>query len=501
LFLLPVPVCITSLRTQNKIFKAFLVCCLLFSASLTYASPWIDVGDDRLRNNLHMLNDSGVMPMSLTTWPIMWADVKEALKQVKHKGLNLSQKNAIRELEFELRHEARQGVKRSIELSAASSRAMFRGFSSNYREQGEIHKTFDWDGKDLAVKLQSNITTDPGEDDIELQLDGSYIAGTLGQWVLGVGAIDRWWGPGTQSNLILTNNARPVPALIFQTKRAQHFDTAWLSWLGDWHFVSFLGQMESNRVVPEAKLTGMRLTLKPFSNLEIGLSRTMQWGGEGREENLNAFWKSLTSQGENTSEQSGNQIAGFDARLNFNLTESLPSAIYAQYIGEDEAGYLPAKFVIQVGGESTYALASGDSLKGFAEYTNTTSDALGAEIPNVAYEHSVFQTGYRYRGRVLAATFDNDATVFTLGGAYQQSEGQLSKLSLSYMELNDDGVQAGNTVSSGAQALYYIEAHHQRFFLGGRLKLGVSYQSEELNTAQEDIDQTSVFTSWEYRFE
>jgi hypothetical protein len=68
------------------------------------------------------------------------------------------------------------------------------------------------------------------------------------------------------------------------------------------------------------------------------------------------------------------------------------------------------------------------------------------------------------------------------------------------MELNEDGSPRGNTVSIGAQALYYIEAHHQRIFLGGKLKLGVSYQSEELNTPQEDIDQTSVFTSWEYRF-
>jgi len=496
-----VPVFIISLRAQTKAFKLLLACCLLLSASLSYASPWIDVGDDRLRNNLHMLNDSGVMPISLTTWPIMWADVKTALKQVDHKTLNLSQKNAVRELEFELRHQTHQGMKRSIEFSAASSRAMFRDFSSDHREKGEIHKTFDWDGEDLAIKLQSNVTTDPGDDDIEAQLDGSYIAGTLGQFVLGVGAIDRWWGPGTQSNLMLTNNARPVPALIFQTKQAQHFDNVWLSWLGNWHFVSFLGQMESNREIPEAKLTGMRFTFKPFSNLEVGMSRAMQWGGEGREENLNAFWDSLSSQGENDGDGAGNQIAGFDARFNFNLTESLPSAVYAQYIGEDEAGYLPAKFVIQVGGESTYALASGDSLKGFAEYTNTTSDALGTEIPNVAYEHSVFKTGYRYRGRVLAATFDNDATVFTLGGAYQQSEGQLSKLSLSYMELNDDGLPGGNTVSSGSQALYYIEAHHQRVLLGGKLKLGVSYQSEELNTQQEDIDQTSVFTSWEYRFE
>ena len=468
---------------------------------MSHASPWIGVRDERLRNNLHMLNDAGVMPISLTTWPIMWSDVKTALKKVDYSALNVSQKNAIRELEFELRYQTKQGLKRSIEFGAASSRTLFRNFSSNHREKGEIHKTFDWDGEALAIKLQSNITTDPGDDDVEAQFDGSYIAGTLGQWVVGVGAIDRWWGPGTQSNLMLTNNARPVPALIFQTKGVQYFDTAWLSWLGGWHFVSFLGQMESSRFVPEAKLTGMRFTFKPFSNLEIGMSRAMQWGGEGRDESFSAFWKSVTSQGENTSEQSGNQIAGFDARLNFNLTESLPSAIYAQYIGEDEAGYMPAKFIVQVGGESFYSLSNGHAIRGFAEYTNTTSDALGDEIPNVAYEHSVFKTGYRYRGRVLAATFDNDATVFTLGGAYQQYEGQLSKLSLSYMKLNDDGVARGNTVSSTAQALYYVEAQHQRIFLGGKLKLGVSYQSAELNTAQADIEQTSIFTSWEYRFE
>jgi len=430
----------------------------------------------------------------------MLADVKAALKKVKRNELNLSQKTAIRELEFELRYQTRKGLKRSIEFNAASSRALFRDFSSNYREKGEIHKTFDWDGEDLAIKLQSNLTTDPGKDNVETQLNGSYIAGVLGEWVIGVGAIDRWWGPGTQSNLILTNNARPVPALILRTKSTQHFDTAWLSWLGEWQFVSFLGQMESNRFVSEAKLTGMRFTFKPISNLEFGLSRAMQWGGEGREENLSSFWKSLTSQGENTSEQSGNQIAGFDVRFNFNLLSTLPSAIYSQLIGEDEASYMPTKYTFQLGGESNYALSSGNNLKGYAEYTNTTAGALGAEHPSVAYEHSVFKTGYRYRGRVIGATFDNDAEVITLGGAYQQMEGQLSKLSFSYMKLNEDGVPRGNTVSSNAEKLFYIEASHQLFLADGKVKIGASYQSKELNTFQEDVDQTTIFTSWEYRF-
>ena len=226
----------------------------------------------------------------------------------------------------------------------------------------------------------------------------------------------------------------------------------------------------------------------------------MQWGGEGREENLSSFWKSLTSQGENTSEQSGNQIAGFDARFNFNLLSTLPSAIYSQLIGEDEASYMPTKYTFQLGGESNFALSSGNNLKGYAEYTNTTAGALGAEHPSVAYEHSVYKTGYRYRGRVLGATFDNDAEVITLGGAYQQMEGQLSKLSFSYMKLNEDGVPRGNTVSSNAEKLFYIEASHQLFLADGKFKIGASYQSKELNTFQEDVDQTTIFTSWEYRF-
>ena len=488
-----------SFSIKQKIITFF--CILIFCISpICQASPWIDVGDERLRNNLHFLNDSGVMPISLTTWPIMWADVKIALKRVRRSELNLSQKTAIRELEFELRYQTGQGFKRSIEFSVASSRALFRNFSSNYREKGEIHKSFNWDGEDVALKLQSNLVTDSGGNDVDANLDGSYIAGVMGEWVFGVGAIDRWWGPGTQSSLILSNNARPVPALIFQTKGAQRFDTFWLSWLGDWHFVSFLGQMESSRAVPEGKLTGMRFTFKPTDFLEFGLSRAMQWGGEGRDESLSAFWKSLTSQGENTSEQSGNQIAGFDVRYNFNFLNTLPSAIYSQAIGEDEAGFMPTKYTFQLGGESYYALSSGNSLKGFAEYANTTAGALGAEHPNVAYEHSVFQSGYRYRGRVLGATYDNDAEIVTLGGAYQQAEGQLTKLALSYMKLNEDGEARGNTVSSDTQTLMYVEANHQRFFSGGRLKLGLSYQTKELSTIQEGIDQVSAFASWEYRF-
>jgi len=468
------------------------------------ASPWIEVGDERLRNNLQLLNDSGVMPISLTTWPVMWADVKKSLDKIDRAHLNAAQASAVRELEFELRYQTRQSLKRSIEVVAGSSRVMFRDFGAYQREKAELHKSIEWDGDNVAIKVQANVVTDPGEDALQTYFDGSYVAGVLGgnsgEWVLGVGAIDRWWGGGSQSSLILSNNARPVPSVMLRTKQSQSFETPLLSWLGEWQFVSFLGQMESNRAIPEAKLTGMRFTFKPFDNLEFGLSRAMQWGGEGRSEGFKTFFKSLTSQGENESGDTGNQLAGFDARFNYVLTENLNGAFYAQTIGEDEAGYMPSRRTHQLGFDFSQALGEGDFLKFNLEYTNTTADAFKDVIPNITYEHGVYANGYRYRGRTLGASFDSDSEVAAVGAAYQQSGGQLSELSLSYMRLNEDGVASGNTVSASAQSLYVIQANHQRFFCKGQLKVGVSYQSEVLDALNDDLDQASVFASWEYRF-
>jgi hypothetical protein len=157
----------------------------------------------------------------------------------------------------------------------------------------------------------------------------------------------------------------------------------------------------------------MRFTFQPFDRLEIGLSRGMQWGGEGRSESMSTFFKSLTSQGENTSEQSGNQLAGYDLRFNFLQGLNYGASFYAQLIGEDEAGYLPSKFLSQAGFEYSAALSSGHSINTFIEHTNTVAGSIGGKQFNTAYDHSVYKTGYRHRGRSMGATYDNDAKVIS----------------------------------------------------------------------------------------
>lgn len=482
-------------------FRFILSVLIIGFVNIAFASPWIAVGDVRLKQHLHLLHDTGAINMSLSTWPIMWADVHQALEGVDYDSLDLAQKNALRELHFEERFHTKKAMKRSLELAVSSSRGLFRDFSAQEYEQGRISHVFDWDGESMSFKLQVNLTTDPGDDAVESQFYGSYLAGVLGEWLVGVGAIDRWWGAGHQASLILSNNAQPLPGVFLRTKQRQHFETPFLSWLGSWQFVSFLGQMEGNRLIPEAKLTGMRFIFQPYDRLEVGLSRAMQWGGDRRSESLSTFFKSVTSQGENTPDQAGNQLAGYDLRYNFLRKSTYGMGFYAQYIGEDEAGYLPARFLAQFGSEVNYAFSSGSALHAFLEYTNTTAGALQTDMPNVAYEHSLYETGYRYRGRTLGASYDNDAKVLAMGLNYYRLEGAQSMgMVLSKMNLNQDASQRGNTVSAGAVDLYQLKVFYQGFALGGQLKVSASYLSELPDLVKNDIDKFTVSLGLTYRF-
>ena len=60
--------------------------------------------------------------------------------------------------------------------------------------------------------------------------------------------------------------------------RQTHYapSSPWLNWIGPWDFQAFVGQLEQDRAVPDAKLVGGRLTFRPASFLQIGLTRLFQ---------------------------------------------------------------------------------------------------------------------------------------------------------------------------------------------------------------------------------
>ncbi len=231
------------------------------------------------------------------------------------------------------------------------------------------------------------MVADP-DDDQQFRADGSYLGVNVGNFMISAGFMERWWGPGWDGSLILSTNARPIPSLTLERNYTDPFKSKWLSWIGPWRASIALGEMEGSDVaVPNVKFLAARVNFKPRPWLEFGLTRTAQFCGGDRPCDWDTFTDMLfgrdnNDEGGDPSEEPGNQLAGYDMRLR-SPWKALPVAFYTQWIGEDEAGGLPSKFIGQFGLE----FWGGSPLGGYrlrAEYSDTacvfTSASSGIQL-------------------------------------------------------------------------------------------------------------------------
>jgi hypothetical protein len=255
-------------------------------------------------------------------------------------------------------------------------------------------------------------------DQYHYNFGGSELSLRLGNGRIYLSDQRRHWGPSWAGSLILDNGAAPIPALGWRKTDASAFSHPWLSWLGPWNLDVFVGALAGHTQPANPKFWGARFQFMPLDGLEIGLSRTLEWGGRGRSESLGTFWRSMVGQdnvdGGNTHDP-GNQLAGFDARYTFAIDRSAAISLYGQAIGEDEAGLLPTKYLGSFGADVAFGV-SGRSMRVFLEYANTMAGGIvGRDEPGVAYQHSVYLQGYTNRHMPLGFPAGGDVSLNTLG--------------------------------------------------------------------------------------
>lgn len=452
------------------------------------AALWAPAGDSRLRHDLQLLADHGLLHAPLTTWPVSFADIAGNLRMpAQEQQLSPAVHRALDRVQGRIRREAQLGFS-STEISTALAHkpTRLRSFADTPRAEGELGISQGWMNERFAWQLQSTIAINP-DDDKTFRLDGSYAAATLGNWMFSANAVPRWWGPGWDGSLILGTAARPVPALAVERKQSMAFDLPVLRWLGPWHVVAFLGELESDRYIPNAQLLGMRLTFKPSSKLEIGLSRTAQWAGDGRPADFDTFVKLLfgdDNRGERLAvdKEPGNQLGGIDFRWQSPLVGQLPYAVYAQFIGEDEAGGLPSRYMGLAGLEHWGSLAE-SSYRMHLEWANTTCNFYDTPTGyNCAYEHSIYHSGYRYRNKPLGHALDGDSRMLSLGFLLVDKEGRDWGLLLQNARVNMDGRDTGrpgggHSFSRGtATDIQRLYLSHGRTLSVGRISLGLGFE-------------------------
>ncbi len=195
-------------------------------------------------------------------------------------------------------------------------------------------------------------------------LDGTSVSLPVGPGRLYASVERRHWGPSPFGSLILDGAARALPSLGWRKTSAEAFAWPGLAWLGPWRTDLFAGRLQNDIGPGGVKLLGWRLEIEPLRGLQLGGSRVLQWGGDGRPQTLGSLLRGIAGvdnfeEGLDRSAEPGNQLAGFDARWTLPWGGRHRVALYGQAIGEDEAGHLPSLYLVSGGGEVATTLEGG----------------------------------------------------------------------------------------------------------------------------------------------
>jgi hypothetical protein len=158
--------------------------------------------------------------------------------------------------------------------------------------------------------------------------------------------------------------------------------------------------------------------------------------------------------------------------------KALPVAVYTQWIGEDEAGGLPSKFLGLMGIEG-WASTGWGGLRLRAEYADTTCTFTRQDPEfNCAYRNGIYPQGYTYRGRVIGHSLDNDSRMWTVGALLGRPDGSSFGLTLRRAEINRDGT-GDHAISAVPLTLRNVELRHSRVYAFGRINVGLGYDDRE----------------------
>lgn len=399
-------------NSLDMFLKKSLYVALLASLSSAVFAQGIVLNDENLRTDLNWLNQQGVIQISTSTWPMSGDEIKRALSQAQ--VTNKAQQNVIDSVMHAI---AADNATAKVGLHAGTDlKTVPQAFGDSQKSQYQAALEFNAGGENWDTKIRVNGEKDPLIDNgNDVNVEGSYIAGKLwNQWVI-AGQIPTYWGPGHDGSLIRGDASRPVYGVTVQRAVQNAFETKWLSWIGPWQYQAFAGQLDDYEAIPDAKLIGLRLTARPFQALELGASRAIQWGGEGRPESLSSLWDAWTGTKDNGGTgkaDPSNQIAGFDARLFLQPLWDVPISLYTQFVGEDEAGGLPAKYMY-LGGADFSSSYNNMPYQLYAEWADTRTNG---EARGISYSHTVYKDGYYQHGFPLGHAMGGDGQMYSVGG-------------------------------------------------------------------------------------
>jgi hypothetical protein len=388
---------------------------------------------------------------------------------------------------IELNDDAAEWRIREVRVATGEA-GLLRSYDTLARSALEVNTSGGFADQRWGVTVSATAVASP-DDGQNLRLDGSELSIRWGNWLFGVNQMDRWWGPGWDGSLILSTNARPMPALSFDRIQSTPFAFPVLRWLGPWRLSGFVSMADRHRAdVDESLFLGMRVSFKPAHILEFGLSRSAQFCGRDRPCGFAAFRNVLLGNDNaglrvDPEDEPGNQMAGMDMRI-VSPFRSLPVALYAQFVGEDNSSSgIPERYLGLLGFETWNLLDSGSLLRTRLEYADTTCKfSSGGEGADCAYRQTIFFAGYRYHGRNIGHTTDADSESWALSLSLTAADGASWSLRLRRASLDRYGFfDAYNRVSG-------LDGESHSVEVGWNAELWGQALSAQIGAERNDVD-------------
>ena len=403
---------------------------LLALPLLLHTSPWLTTEDVQLRFKLDSLNQCNVNLPNYSKFPYKLSNVYDEIENI-----DLSEAtNKCAALITNLKDEIHERINKSsfkLGFISSGSNKKFQDFGFRQYEDDGLLIDFDTTSSNWALKIRGIKFNDSKSDDI--QLDESYISYTTNNKIFSIGRMSRWWSSSWDNSLIYSNNARPSPGISFGNNLATKLDIPFLDRLGPINYELFANQLEDNRHIPKAKLIGAYISFKPHPRFDFSLFRTGQIGGKGRPEDLKTLWNftigrdNRGTDGVTMNNEPGNQLAGGDFTLRMLKSSNLE--IFGQIVGEDQSNLVPTRTIYNLGLSYKLKFLENNN-KIILEHTDTdiNSTNQGIRIKNTAYNHSIYQDGYRYYKKPIGASIDADSSKSTLSYFQELNDFSLFKL-------------------------------------------------------------------------
>jgi hypothetical protein len=288
----------------------------------------------------------------------------------------------------------------------------------------------------------------------QFRLLDTYVAANVAGWNLSFGKQSLWWGPGYGSSLMFSNNAEPV--YMFRASRIMAITLPWIfHWMGPMKSDYFFAKLSGNQFPPGALLHGEKFTFQPTPNLELGFSRTAEFGGDGRAVTPAAIWNSYVSFHEsilfNSNDNPGKRSGGFD------FTYRVPYLrdwlkIYTEALSPDDPSPLGA------GAQPRSALVSGFylarlpkipnlDLRFEAANTDTSLSSTGGKF--VYYDH-FYHDLYTSNKNIIGSWIGREGTGFQAWSTYWFSSRNTLQFGYRHAKVDSDFIPGGETVNDGS---------------------------------------------------